>query len=141
MGLSKEQRIFVAIVSFLILVAAMGFFYTMGYASTLSLEAPPPPNLPVNGTEITLTGDELDRDVNIDPMSPLPLPNGTQTISTAGATDLDINEFPPVGITVLIQNETITVTKNQVQIIDPTTSDLIAVDSGDDSSSSDEDEE
>lgn len=136
--MNKNEKVILAAGIFLITVATIAFFKTVG-ASTLSLEAPPPETLPLNGTAVTLTGDETDRDINIDPMEPLPM-NGTQVITTAGATDMDINEFPPRGVTVMIQNETVTVTRNQVQIIDPT-NDLIAVDSGDDSESANGDEE
>jgi len=101
---------------------------------SLSLEPVPPP-LPINGTEVTLTGDEMDRDININPDAFLPM-NGTQTISTAGATDLDINVFPPEGVSVIIQNETITVTNHPVTIGSPTAAASTSTDSG-----GDEDEE
>ncbi len=42
--------------------------------------------------------------------------NGTVVISTEGADDLDMNEFPPVGITVVTTNDTITVTYHTVTI-------------------------
>jgi len=83
--------------------------------STLSLEAPPPPALYMNGTMTNLSADDLDRDLAIDPTDDLPA-NGTQTMTTAGATDMDINEFPPVGVSVIIQNDTITVTNHTVDI-------------------------
>lgn len=54
-----------------------------------------------------------DIDIAINPTEPLP-PNGTVTISTEGATDMDINEFPPSGVTVMIQNDRIIVTNNPV---------------------------
>src|SRR5262245_37887768 len=83
--------------------------------TTLSLEAPPPPALYMNGTMTNLSADDLDRDLAIDPTDELPA-NGTQIMSTAGATDMDINEFPPVGVSVIIQNDTITVTNHTVDI-------------------------
>jgi hypothetical protein len=54
-----------------------------------------------------------DIDIAINPTEPLP-PNGTVTISTEGATDMDINEFPPSGVTVMIQNDRIIITNNPV---------------------------
>src|SRR5262245_46501591 len=69
--------------------------------TTLSLEAPPPPALFINGTMTNLSADDKDRDLSIAPTDELPA-NGTQIMSLAGATDIDINEFPPVGVSVLI---------------------------------------
>ena len=87
----------------------------MAYASTLSLEAPPPPALYMNGTSVNLTADDKDRDISIDPYDDLP-PNGTQIMQTFLATDVDINAFPPIGVTVLIKNDTITVTNHTVWV-------------------------
>ena len=88
---------------------------SMIYASTLSLEPPPPMPLFTNGSEVNLTADDKDRDISIDPYDDLPA-NGTQTMPTFQATDVDINAFPPVSVTVLIQNDTITVTNHTVWI-------------------------
>jgi hypothetical protein len=54
-----------------------------------------------------------DVDISISPGEELPA-NGTVSVSTEGATDMDINEFPPQGVTVIIQNDTIVVTNNPV---------------------------
>jgi hypothetical protein len=54
-----------------------------------------------------------DIDIAINPTEPLP-PNGTVTMSTEGATDMDSNEFPPPGVTAIIQNDKIIVTNNPV---------------------------
>jgi hypothetical protein len=35
-------------------------------------------------------------------------------MSTEGATDMDINEFPPEGVSVIIRNESVIVTNNPV---------------------------
>ena len=53
----------------------------------------------------TLSGNVTEADISIDPAAPLPA-NGTVTISTEGATDLDMNEFPPLGVTVVTTNDT-----------------------------------
>jgi hypothetical protein len=62
---------------------------------------------PTNATE------ELD--VKIDATEPLPL-NGTIMIDIAGTDDIDIDAIPPVGISVIITNTTVTVTNNPVDI-------------------------
>jgi hypothetical protein len=51
-------------------------------------------------------------DISIDPTIPLPA-NGTVTISTEGATDADLEPFPPEGVYIIISNETVTVTNQQ----------------------------
>jgi hypothetical protein len=61
------------------------------------------------------SADEMDIDISVDPRESLPL-NGTQQISTKGATDIDINYFPPRGVTVVIENETVYVTSRPVTI-------------------------
>ncbi len=54
-------------------------------------------------------------DISIDPAEPLPA-NGTSTISTEGATDTDLNGFPPAGVYVIISSDTVTVTNQTVDI-------------------------
>jgi hypothetical protein len=54
-------------------------------------------------------------DISISPAEPLPA-NGTISISTAGATDTDMNAFPPEGVTVIISSDTVTVTNQPVDI-------------------------
>ena len=53
--------------------------------------------------------------ISIDPGESLPA-NGTVIISTEGAIDSDMNVFPPEGVTVLISNDTVTVTNQTVEI-------------------------
>jgi hypothetical protein len=53
--------------------------------------------------------------ISINPDEPLPA-NGTVSISTEGAIDTDMNIFPPVGVTVVISNDTVTVTNQPVDI-------------------------
>jgi hypothetical protein len=53
--------------------------------------------------------------ITINPDEPLPA-NGTVSISTQGAIDSDMNVFPPEGVTVVISNETVTVTSQTVDI-------------------------
>ena len=54
-------------------------------------------------------------DISIDPAEPLPA-NGTSTISTKGASDTDLNGFPPEGVYVIIYSDTVTVTNQSVDI-------------------------
>jgi hypothetical protein len=54
-------------------------------------------------------------DITINPGEPLP-GNGTISTSTEGATDTDMNAFPPEGVTVIISSDTVTVTNQPVDI-------------------------
>jgi hypothetical protein len=54
-----------------------------------------------------------DIDIVISPTEPLP-ENGTMTISKEGSTDMDINEFPPPGVSIIIQNDKVVVTNKTV---------------------------
>jgi hypothetical protein len=63
----------------------------------------------------TPTGTLTDGGISINPEEPLPA-NGTVSISTEGTTDTNMNGFPPEGVTVVISNETITVTNQTVDI-------------------------
>src|SRR5918996_2048587 len=85
---------------------------TNTYATTLSKENPP--EIGQNNIQ-NLSTDELDIDVAVDPSELLP-PNGTQQISTEGATDIDVNSFPPAGVTIIIENDTVHVTNRPVTI-------------------------
>jgi hypothetical protein len=53
--------------------------------------------------------------ISINPEEPLPA-NGTVSISSEGATDTDMNVFPPEGVSVVISNDTVTVTNQTVDI-------------------------
>jgi hypothetical protein len=66
-------------------------------------------------TKDTLTGNVTEVDISIDPAEPLPA-NGTVTISTEGATDTDMNAFPPQGVYVIISSDTVTVTNQTVDL-------------------------
>jgi hypothetical protein len=64
----------------------------------------------------TPTGSMTDgANISINPEEPLPA-NGTVSISTEGAADSDMNVFPPEGVTVVIENDTVTVTNQTVDI-------------------------
>ena len=53
--------------------------------------------------------------IAINPEEPLPA-NGTVSISTEGATDTDMNEIPPEGVSVIISSDTVIVTNQGVDI-------------------------
>jgi hypothetical protein len=78
--------------SYLIIVSLSIITTTNTYATILSKEDPP--LLIESSSGQNQSTDELDIDVAVDPSESLP-PNGTQQISTEGATDIDINSFPP----------------------------------------------
>jgi hypothetical protein len=63
----------------------------------------------------TPTGTLTDGGISINPEEPLPA-NGTVSISTQGATDTDMDAFPPEGVTVIISSDTVTVTNQAVDI-------------------------
>jgi hypothetical protein len=69
--------------------------------------------------------------ISINPEEPLPA-NGTVSISTEGATDTDMNVIPPEGVSVVISNDTITVTNQTV--------DIETVDEDEDGAETEEDE-
>jgi len=54
-------------------------------------------------------------DISIHPGELLPA-NGTISISTEGATDTDMNELPPEGVSVIISSDSVTVTNQAVDI-------------------------
>jgi hypothetical protein len=63
----------------------------------------------------TPTGTLTDGGISINPGEELPA-NGTVSISTEGATDTDMEAFPPEGVTVIISSDTVTVTNQPVDI-------------------------
>ena len=64
----------------------------------------------------TPTGSMTDgANISINPVKALPA-NGTVSISTEGVADTDMNVIPPEGITVVIENDTVTITNQAVDI-------------------------
>ena len=64
----------------------------------------------------TPTGSMTDgANISINPVEPLPA-NGTGRITTEGVADTDMNVIPPEGITVVIENDTVTITNQAVDI-------------------------
>ena len=63
----------------------------------------------------TPTGNLTGGDISISPEEPLPA-NGTVSVNTAGATDTDMEGFPPEGVTVIMSSDTVTVTNHPVDV-------------------------
>ncbi len=122
---AEQKCVLIAVVFLVCFIAAAATIKTV-YGTTLSKEPPPPPSLYVNGSTVDLSADDKDIDISIDPNEPIVFTNGTLTIPTEGATDSDMQGFPPVGTTVIIHNDSVIVTKNQVQIVDPSANLAIA---------------
>lgn len=82
------------------------------------LEKDPPQTLGVDGN---LTMGQ--RDVSID-IEDAPMPaNGTLSISTIGADDIDVQSMPPAGFSIIIDNQSATVTMHPVNIEPDTSAD------------------
>lgn len=118
-----KQTLFLTLVMAYTVIASVA---TSAYGSVLLKEPEPTPAQQAaaqramqNPATAAGATDDLDVDISIDPVDLLPA-NGTVVISTAGADDLDMNEFPPVGVSVVVQNQSITVTNHTVTIGNPT---------------------
>lgn len=107
-------------ISLLIVIAATTTFVavTTHVTTAYGLLSKEPPSVLINGPPVNFTADQQDIDIQIDPTDALPA-NGTVSISTEGATDSDLNGFPPLGTSVIIQNDTVTVTNQPVTIGNP----------------------
>jgi hypothetical protein len=109
----EKEKVYLAFISFISVGLGLFLLGTMQvYAQPLVKDTP--------------IGNLTGGDISISPEELLPA-NGTVSISTQGATDTDMEAFPPEGVTVIISSDTVTVT-NQ------------AVDIGGDEEQSDEDE-
>ena len=83
--------------------------FTLLITSTLS-------TIQVSAQPLVITGSLTDgANISINPEEPLPA-NGTVSVSTEGVTDTDMNIIPPEGVTVIISNDTATVTNQEVDI-------------------------
>jgi hypothetical protein len=88
------------------------------HATAYGLLSKEPLDVIINGPPVNFTADQQDIDIQVDPTDPLPA-NGTVSISTLGATDSDMNGFPPLGVSVIIQNDTVTVTNQPITLGNP----------------------
>ena len=80
-----------------------------------TLERDPIPAIPIVDN---VTGESEPIQLTIDASEPLPA-NGTMTLLMAGMNDIDFKDTPPVGITVIVTNDSATVTNQPVQLPDP----------------------
>jgi hypothetical protein len=99
----EKEKVYLAFIS--VISAGLGLFLL----GTIQVSAQPL----VKDTPIGNLTEGVD--ISISPAEPLPA-NGTVSISTAGATDTDMNAFPPEGVTVIISSNTVTVTNQPVDI-------------------------
>jgi hypothetical protein len=102
----------IALVAFIALsgLGAVTLLTHMAYAQIL--EKDPLDQIPIDGNVTTLQ----DIDVAIDPTDGVLPANGTLSIDTAGATDIDIQSMPLPGQSIILTNTTATVTSNPVSI-------------------------
>jgi hypothetical protein len=107
-GKTMQENTSIVLASLVGAIAIVGFGALTSYASTLSIEEPP-----MQGHALNLSRDEMDRDLTIDPDANF---TGTQELPTEGATDIDLNQIPPVGVSIIITNETVVVTKEPVTV-------------------------
>jgi hypothetical protein len=98
-----------AAAAFIISIALTGFQVVYAQVLDRDVEAPAPG---LNGT--ASTGPPA-VSIDISPLEPLPI-NGTVTMSLEDVVDTNMNEIPPLGVTVIITNESVTVTNHEVAI-------------------------
>ena len=97
------------IVLFVSTTIATVSFAKSSLAQVLDRDVDAPSNL-INGTTVP-GGISID----IDPTETLPT-NGTVTMPFNGATDTNMNVIPPPGVTVVITDDSVTVTNQEVSI-------------------------
>ena len=104
------------VAAFIVLIVgtiAIGTTTTNVKAQTL--ERDPIPAIPIVDN---VTGESEPIQMTIDASEFLP-GNGTMTLPMAGMNDIDFKDTPPAGITVIISNDSATVTNQPVQLPGP----------------------
>jgi len=101
----QEQNM-IRTTAIILLMAATASVLLVNYVYGEPLEKDPVPTI-ANSTE--------DVDISISPDEALPI-NGTVTMSTDGITDYDINDLVPAGVSILIQNDSVTMTNHEITI-------------------------
>ena len=104
----------------LLVVATTSVLITSGcfnivYGQVLELDVDPPTQL-LNGTSIP-----GETSIDIDPTETLPVNNGTISMSMGNATDTNMNDIPPIGVSVIISDDEVIVTNQEVTIATMTT--------------------
>jgi hypothetical protein len=113
--MQKEIQIHVFVLVLVVVIAAAATIATTTATETVQaqiLEKDAPTPIPLNGNATSIS----ERDVAIDPLDGVLPANGTLSISMEGATDIDIQSMIPQGMTVVIDNQTATVTSHPVDI-------------------------
>lgn len=82
------------------------------YSQILEKDPPVLQTLDLNGTVTDLGQRDVSIDIEDEPMPA----NGTISISTTGANDIDVQSMPPAGFTIIIDNTTARVTTHPVTI-------------------------
>jgi hypothetical protein len=95
-------------------IALTGFQVVYAQVLDRDVETPTP------GLNGTVSTESPDVSIDISPLEPLPI-NGTVTMSLEDVVDTNMNEIPPQGVTVIISNESVTVTIHEVIIEAPET--------------------
>jgi hypothetical protein len=98
-----------AAAAFMTGIVLTGFQVVDAQVLDRDVEAPAPG---VNGTA---SAGSPNVSIDISPSEPLPV-NGTVTMSLEDVVDTNMNEIPPQGVTVVINNEAVTVTNQEVTI-------------------------
>jgi hypothetical protein len=90
-------------------IALTGFQVVYAQVLDRDVEAPTP------GLNDTASTQSPNVSIDISPLEPLPI-NGTVTMSLEEVVDTNMNEIPPEGVTVIITNDTVTVTNQEITI-------------------------
>lgn len=111
----NENKILKGVIAFAILSVIVDWVVPVPEEVSVQaqiLEKDPPQTVGVDGNATTLG----QRDVSID-IEDAPMPaNGTLSISTIGADDIDIQSMPPAGFSIIVDNQSATVTMHPVNI-------------------------
>jgi hypothetical protein len=94
---------------FMASIALTGF--QVVYAQVLDRDV----EVPAPGLNGTVSTESPNVSIDISPSEPLPV-NGTVTMSLEDVVDTNMNEIPPQGVTVIITNESVTVTNHEVPL-------------------------
>ncbi|MGE5661075.1 MAG: hypothetical protein ACM3X1_02395 [Ignavibacteriales bacterium] len=73
---------------------------------------------PIPGPNNTASTELPEVSIDISPLESLSI-NGTVTMSLEDVVDINMNEIPPQGVTVIISNQSVTVTNHEVTIEEP----------------------
>lgn len=109
------KKIIISVVIIPIIAAAMILqlpSVPLTYSQILEKDPPALQTIDINGTMTDLG----QRDVSIDIEDEVMPANGTVSISTEGADDIDVQSMPPAGFTIIIDNTTARVTTHPVTI-------------------------